>query len=66
MSVLSEFYETNQMRIEKVRHPDYRDVATHQTGDTKPCSHPGCKNHVTHPCEVCGYQAGGTTTNKTT
>lgn len=18
------------------------------------CSHPGCKHHVTHPCEVCG------------
>ncbi len=22
----------------------------------KPCKHPGCKSHVTHPCEVCGYQ----------
>ena len=21
-----------------------------------PCKHPGCKSHVTHPCEVCGYQ----------
>ena len=20
----------------------------------KPCSHPGCSCHVTHPCEVCG------------
>lgn len=19
-----------------------------------PCSHPGCRHHVTHPCEVCG------------
>lgn len=26
---------------------------------TKPktCDHLGCKNHVTHPCEKCGYQA---------
>lgn len=22
------------------------------------CDHPGCFNHVTHPCEGCGYQAG--------
>lgn len=20
----------------------------------KTCNHPGCKNHKTHPCEVCG------------
>jgi hypothetical protein len=20
----------------------------------KPCKHPGCQHHVTHPCEVCG------------
>ncbi len=24
----------------------------------RPCTHPGCRCHVTHPCEVCGYQAG--------
>lgn len=24
----------------------------------RPCPHPGCLNHVTHPCEVCGYQRG--------
>lgn len=23
----------------------------------KKCDHLGCKNHVTHPCEKCGYQA---------
>lgn len=23
-----------------------------------PCSHPGCQNHVTHPCEGCGKQWG--------
>jgi hypothetical protein len=20
----------------------------------QPCSHPGCMNHITHPCEECG------------
>jgi hypothetical protein len=24
--------------------------------DGEPCSHPGCRNHVTHPCEGCGRQ----------
>lgn len=24
----------------------------------KKCTHPGCANHVTHPCEVCGRIAG--------
>ena len=23
-----------------------------------PCKHPGCFNHVTHPCEYCGRIAG--------
>lgn len=22
--------------------------------DGEPCKHPGCKNHVSHPCEGCG------------
>jgi hypothetical protein len=22
--------------------------------DGEPCGHPGCCNHVTHPCEDCG------------
>jgi hypothetical protein len=22
----------------------------------KPCTHKGCKSHVTHPCEGCGRQ----------
>jgi hypothetical protein len=22
--------------------------------DGEPCQHPGCANHVTHPCECCG------------
>lgn len=29
--------------------------------DGVPCSHPGCLNHVTHPCEGCGRIAGRTT-----
>jgi hypothetical protein len=23
-------------------------------GDGEPCHHPGCKSHVSHPCEGCG------------
>ena len=26
--------------------------------DGQPCSHPGCLNHVSHPCEGCGRIAG--------
>ena len=26
--------------------------------DGEPCSHPGCLNHVTHPCEGCGRTQG--------
>ena len=26
--------------------------------DGKPCNHPGCLNHVSHPCEGCGRIAG--------
>jgi len=26
--------------------------------DGEPCGHPGCLNHVTHPCEGCGRIAG--------
>lgn len=26
--------------------------------DGQPCDHPGCLNHVTHPCEGCGRVAG--------
>lgn len=22
-----------------------------------PCDHPGCKQHVSHPCETCGRKA---------
>lgn len=24
-----------------------------------PCDHPGCANHITHPCEQCGRIAAG-------
>lgn len=26
--------------------------------DGEPCDHPGCLNHVSHPCEGCGRVAG--------
>lgn len=26
--------------------------------DQKPCAHPGCMSHVTHPCERCGIMWG--------
>ena len=26
--------------------------------DGEPCKHPGCLQHVTHPCEGCGRIAG--------
>lgn len=28
------------------------------TDETRPCDHPGCRSHVTHPCEKCGTQRG--------
>ena len=27
-------------------------------GGARPCDHPGCKSHVSHPCEGCGRQWG--------
>jgi hypothetical protein len=26
--------------------------------DGKPCDHPGCLSHISHPCEVCGRIGG--------
>ena len=26
--------------------------------DHEPCSHKGCLNHITHPCEGCGRISG--------
>jgi hypothetical protein len=26
--------------------------------DGMPCKHPGCLNHITHPCEGCGRIGG--------
>jgi len=34
-----------------------------QYEDGEPCSHPGCRNHWSHPCEGCGrYGARGEAT----
>jgi hypothetical protein len=30
--------------------------------DGEPCSHRGCLNHISHPCEGCGRIAGKTST----
>jgi hypothetical protein len=30
-----------------------------------PCSHPGCFNHISHPCENCGRIQGKTITDYT-
>lgn len=35
-----------------------------QYKDGEPCTHPGCLNHVTHPCEGCGRIAGRRTCRK--
>jgi hypothetical protein len=24
--------------------------------EDEPCTHPGCRSHISHPCEVCGRQ----------
>ena len=31
---------------------DYADTV--MFGNNVPCPNPGCRNHVTHPCEMCG------------
>jgi len=34
----------------------FRPIDEAITPQKKPCSHPGCQLHVSHPCEVCGQQ----------
>ena len=31
-----------------------RPITKEEYDDGEPCSHIGCLNHVTHPCENCG------------
>lgn len=38
-------------------HPDEEEDFT-LLKDGQPCSHNGCLNHRTHPCEGCGRIAG--------
>lgn len=33
-------------------------IGVKQFKNGEPCKHPGCLNHVTHPCEGCGRTAG--------
>lgn len=54
----------------KMLHPSYlsnklwddlvKDLPLKTLPDGIPCSHPGCLDHVTHPCEGCGRIAGMT------
>jgi len=37
-----------------------RDKKRAELNQGEPCGHPGCLNHVTHPCEGCGRIAGRT------
>jgi hypothetical protein len=39
--MLEEFYKHFEIGFKKYR-------------DGEPCSHKGCLNHVSHPCECCG------------
>lgn len=32
--------------------------------DGEPCGHPGCLNHISHPCKGCG-RVGGVRSNAT-
>jgi hypothetical protein len=34
------------------------DLIEESNKEDKPCSHPECRSHVTHPCENCGRQWG--------
>jgi hypothetical protein len=39
--------------------PNLSNVPKNDLKDGEPCDHPGCTNHITHPCEKCGrIQAG--------
>jgi hypothetical protein len=38
--------------------PESLDHYLERLEDGEPCFHPGCLNHVTHPCEGCGRIAG--------
>ena len=31
---------------------------TKELKDGEPCRHPGCLQHITHPCEECGRIGG--------
>ena len=39
---------------------DYILKERYETEKDKPCNHPGCMHHVTHPCEGCGRIWGRT------
>jgi hypothetical protein len=39
--------------------PKEKELQIHKLRVGEPCSHRGCLNHISHPCEGCGRIAGG-------
>lgn len=48
----------NWRRMNEREHAHVLNAYLNITPDGTPCPHPGCLNHVTHPCECCGRIAG--------
>ena len=60
-------YEDEQIRVDKkdgkvlltgkpIKNPFIYDGSS--IPDGQPCGHPGCLNHISHPCEGCGRIGG--------
>ena len=45
-------YNSEEHRLEVMKALECR--VEDEYADGEPCSHPGCCNHITHPCEGCG------------
>ena len=43
--------QNEKMILNHLKHHRNKEEPNRKNGE--PCSHPGCKNHFTHPCEVC-------------
>ena len=55
MQFLNEYWRCNNCGNWMIN-PDQSSVSTAQEPsrkDGEPCSHTGCRNHITHPCERC-------------
>ena len=58
-------YPLEELRAfnKKTKYVDYTvfkfpEILIRRYKDGEPCNHPGCLNHITHPCEGCGRIAG--------